>query len=136
MHIPQEIRLNPTRNALTLVYDNQTFELPAEYLRVYSPSAEVRGHGVGQEILQTGKRFVQITDLAMMGNYALKITFSDGHNSGLYNWDYLHDLGAKQPEFWQAYLDRLAAAGCNREFDVNMKEQASSCGSGNCGCKH
>ena len=86
MQVPQEIRINKTRDTLTLVYPNHEHALPAEFLRVYSPSAEVRGHGVGQETLQTGKRGVLITDLEAVGNYALKITFSDGHDSGLYDW--------------------------------------------------
>ena len=104
MQVPQEIRINKTHDTLTLVYPSQEHALPAEFLRVYSPSAEVRGHGIGQETLQTGKRGVLITDLEAVGNYALKITFSDGHDSGLYDWAYLHNLGSQQAELWQQYL--------------------------------
>lgn len=136
MNIPHEIRLNTERNVLTLSYEHAQYQLPAEFLRVYSPSAEVRGHGVGQEILQTGKRFVTITDLEMTGNYALKIAFSDGHDSGLYDWDYLHNLGANQADLWQDYLARLAAAGETREFDTTTPVKSSGCGGGSCGCSH
>lgn len=138
MHIPHEIRLNKERNTLILKYEHGEHHLPAEYLRVYSPSAEVRGHGVGQEILQTGKRFVSITDLEMTGNYALKISFSDGHDSGLYDWDYLHNLGANHAALWQNYLDQLTAAGSNREFDeaAPKTQSGGGCGGGSCACKH
>lgn len=118
MNTPQEIRLNRERNTLILIYENQTFELSAEYLRVHSPSAEVRGHSQSQAILQTGKRLVLIKDLQAAGNYALKISFSDGHDSGLYDWAYLYDLGAKQAEYWQAYLQRLAAAHASRDVQA------------------
>lgn len=140
MNIPEEIRLNPEKNTLTLRYADQEFALSAEYLRVYSPSAEVRGHGVGQEVLQTGKRFVQITDLAMTGNYALKIAFSDGHDSGLYDWDYLYRLGENHAANWQNYLHQLDAAGANRDVDrlapQSKHNEHGGCGGGNCGCKH
>ncbi|XXQ69490.1 gamma-butyrobetaine hydroxylase-like domain-containing protein [Neisseriaceae bacterium B1] len=137
MNIPQEIRLNPERNQLTLAYADREYTLSAEYLRVYSPSAEVRGHGVGQETLQTGKRFVAITDLEAVGNYALKITFSDGHDSGLYDWDYLHALAIKHDSNWQDYLNRLAQAGATREFDESPKKASGGgCGGGSCGCSH
>ncbi|MDK4679538.1 DUF971 domain-containing protein [Kingella negevensis] len=135
----EEVRLNRARDMLTLVYADGEFALPAEFLRVYSPSAEVRGHGVGQGTLQTGKRFVLISDLEGVGNYALKISFSDGHDSGLYDWDYLRHLGEKQPELWQDYLDRLAAASSNREFDESPAKGHShggGCGGGSCGCSH
>lgn len=91
--------------------DGSTFSIPFELLRVYSPSAEVRGHGAGQEILQLGKREVGITDLAPVGNYAVKPTFSDGHDSGLFTWDYLYKLGAQQESLWAEYLAKLHAAG-------------------------
>lgn len=135
MNVPHEIRLNTERNLLTLSYETQQYQLPAEFLRVYSPSAEVRGHGVGQEVLQTGKRFVTIASLEMTGNYALKIAFSDGHDSGLYDWDYLHHLGANQNTLWQDYLARLAAAGENREFDTSSFK-SNGCDGGHCGCNH
>ncbi|WP_370630727.1 gamma-butyrobetaine hydroxylase-like domain-containing protein [Vogesella sp. XCS3] len=95
--------------------DGARFRLPAEYLRVYSPSAEVRGHGVGNEVLQTGKQHVAITGLEPVGHYALKIVFDDGHDSGLYSWAYLYELGVKHDQYWQDYLNRLAAAGASRE---------------------
>lgn len=91
--------------------DGATFELPFELLRVYSPSAEVKGHGAGQEVLQVGKREVGLAGLEPVGNYAVKPTFSDGHDSGLYTWDYLYKLGAEQAQLWQDYLARLHAAG-------------------------
>lgn len=132
---PEEIRLNAAHTELTLSYPNEIqYILSAEYLRVYSPSSEVRGHGVGRAILQTGKRAVEILDLEMVGNYALKITFSDGHDSGLYDWAYLRDLGEKQAVYWQDYLDRLAEAGASRDIDLSLlnKKMGKSCGSGHC----
>ena len=132
--IPQEIRLNPSRDTLTLVYDAAEFALPAEYLRVLSPSAEVRGHGKGQEKLQTGKRDVLIDDLQATGNYALKIVFSDGHDSGLYDWAYLNNLGNHQAELWQQYLALLAMEGASRDPDLTAPapSKSHSCG----GCSH
>ena len=110
-HIPQEIRINRARDTLTLVYSDTQYFFSAEFLRVMSLSAEVRGHGVGQEVLQTGKRDVRITDLIPVGNYALKIIFSDGHDSGIYDWDYLDEMGQNQTQLWRNYLNRLALAG-------------------------
>jgi len=95
--------------------DQRVFELPFELLRVYSPSAEVRGHGPGQETLQTGKRLVGISALEPTGNYAVQPHFDDGHNTGIYSWDYLYWLGDEQARLWQDYLDRLAAAGESRD---------------------
>lgn len=113
---PMEIQLHQVSKILEIAFDDGArFELPCEYLRVYSPSAEVRGHGVGQETLQTGKMHVGITALEPVGHYALKITFDDGHDSGLYSWTYLYELGAKRGQYWQQYLDKLAAAGASRE---------------------
>lgn len=113
---PVEIQLHQVSKILEIAFDDGArFELPCEYLRVYSPSAEVRGHGVGQEKLQTGKMHVGITALEPVGHYALKITFDDGHDSGLYSWTYLYELGAKRGQYWQQYLDKLAAAGASRE---------------------
>jgi DUF971 family protein len=91
------------------------FRLPCEFLRVNSPSAEVRGHGPGQETLQVGKRDVTITGLEPVGHYAIRPTFSDGHDSGIYSWDYLYDLGVRQDELWQRYLARIEAAGASRD---------------------
>ena len=106
--LPTEIRLRKKSRLLAVAFDDgQSFDLPFEYLRVSSPSAEVRGHGPGQDVLQTGKEAVQITKLEPVGHYALKITFDDGHDTGLYSWSYLYELGAEQPERWKAYLDRL-----------------------------
>src|SRR6187455_1261688 len=91
--------------------DGQRYELSYEMLRVYSPSAEVRGHGPGQEVLQVGKKSVGISEIEAVGRYAVRPTFSDGHNSGIYSWDYLRMLGEEHDRLWQQYLDRLAAAG-------------------------
>lgn len=113
---PVEIQLHAVSQQLEISYDDgASFSLPAEYLRVYSPSAEVRGHGVGNEVLQVGKKTVAITALEPVGHYALKIVFSDGHDSGLYSWAYLYELGVKHDQYWQDYLNRLAAAGASRE---------------------
>jgi len=113
---PVEIQLHAVSQQLEIGYDDgASFSLPAEYLRVYSPSAEVRGHGVGNEVLQVGKKTVAITALEPVGHYALKIVFSDGHDSGLYSWAYLYELGVKHDQYWQDYLNRLAAAGASRE---------------------
>lgn len=95
--------------------DGRVHRLSAEFLRVHSPSAEVRGHGIGQEVLQTGKREVAIQALEPVGRYALKITFDDGHDSGLYHWEYLRDLGDNRDTYWQHYLDRLEKAGKSRD---------------------
>lgn len=130
--IPDEIRINNTRDTLTLRYDANEFSLSAEYLRVYSPSAEVRGHGVGQEKLQTGKRLVRITEITAAGNYAVKIGFSDGHDSGLYDWDYLYALAHEYDARWQNYLDRVQAAGASRDIDNSVPPKTHSHGHG-CG---
>ena len=114
--LPDEIRLPGDQSALLLRYGSADYHLSAELLRVYSPSAEVRGHGVGQEVLQTGKRQVRITELEPAGNYALKITFSDGHDSGLFDWDYLYHLATEQDTLWQDYLQRLQQAGASRDL--------------------
>ena len=112
---PTEIRLHQASRKLEIAFDDNThFLLPCEFLRVYSPSAEVRGHGPGQEVLQVGKELVNIIGIEPVGNYAVKLEFSDGHNTGLYSWDYLYDLGQNQAVLWQEYLDRLAAAGIQR----------------------
>ena len=95
--------------------DGIRFELPCEYLRVYSPSAEVRGHGPGQEVLQTGKENVNITAIEPVGNYAVQLVFSDGHSSGIFDWNYLYDLGLNYDAKWQEYLERLAQAGYQRK---------------------
>ena len=96
---------------LEVVFDDARYELSCEYLRVHSPSAEVQGHGPGQEVLQVGKTDVGIAGIEPVGNYALKIRFDDGHDTGLYTWDYLRELGATREAKWAAYLERLRAAG-------------------------
>jgi DUF971 family protein len=113
--VPTEIRLHRKSRVLELAYDDgRSFRLPFEFLRVYSPSAEVRGHGPGQEVLQTGKRDVDITALEPVGSYAIQPEFSDGHNTGIFSWDYLYELGANQEQLWTDYLSRLEAAGSSR----------------------
>jgi DUF971 family protein len=114
--IPTEIKLHQASHVLEIAFnDSRTFRLPYEYLRVYSPSAEVRGHGPGQEVLQVGKRDIAIKEVEPVGRYAIRPTFSDGHDTGIYSWDYLYDLGTRQDELWQRYLDRMAAAGASRD---------------------
>jgi DUF971 family protein len=114
--IPTDVKLHQASRVLELVFANgRRFRLPYEYLRVYSPSAEVRGHGPGQETLQSGKRDVTIASVEPVGHYALRPTFSDGHSTGIYSWDYLYDLGERQDELWQRYLERIAAAGASRD---------------------
>jgi DUF971 family protein len=113
---PTDIRLHQVSRKLEIAFDDgSNFQLPCEFLRVYSPSAEVRGHGAGQEVLQVGKEDVNIVGIEPVGQYALKLTFSDGHDTGLYSWDYLYDLGIRQDELWRSYLERLAAAGHTRK---------------------
>lgn len=113
---PVDIRLHQASRRLEISFDDGRMAmLSCEYLRVYSPSAEVRGHGAGQEVLQVGKESVNITGIEPVGNYAVRLTFSDGHDTGLYSWDYLYDLAEHQDTLWQAYLERLAAAGVQRK---------------------
>lgn len=113
---PTDIRLHQASRKLEVVFDDGAhFHLPCEFLRVHSPSAEVRGHGIGQEVLQVGKEDVTIVGIEPVGQYAVKLKFSDGHDTGLYSWDYLYDIGSRQAELWQTYLDRLAAAGIERK---------------------
>lgn len=112
---PTEIKLHQLSRVLEISFeDGKTFKLPCEFLRVYSPSAEVRGHGPGQETLQTGKQDVEITGLEPVGNYAIQLAFSDGHNTGIYSWDILYDYGMRQDALWRDYLARLKAAGASR----------------------
>lgn len=113
---PVEITLDPTKRWLTVAYDSgASFRLPAELLRVESPSAEVQGHGGDQKTIVPGKRTVTIAALEPVGNYAVRIVFSDGHDTGLYSWRYLHELGTGQERVWQTYLDALAARGLSRD---------------------
>jgi DUF971 family protein len=112
---PTDIRLHQKSRYLEISFaDGQTFKLPCEFLRVHSPSAEVRGHGRGQEVLQVGKEDVNIVAIEPVGQYAVKLFFDDGHNSGLFDWGLLHRYGEHQDEMWQAYLERLKAAGHER----------------------
>lgn len=113
---PTEITLHAASRVLEIAFDDgQRFRLPFEFLRVYSPSAEVRGHGPGQEVLQVGKREVTIVQLEPVGYYAVQPTFSDGHNSGIYSWKYLYDLGVEYDRLWAEYLAQLEAAGASRD---------------------
>lgn len=113
---PTEIKLHQKSGVLEIAFaDGKAFKLSCEFLRVFSPSAEVRGHGPGQEVLQVGKKDVGITKIDPVGNYAVQLTFSDGHDTGIYSWDLLYDYGLRQDEMWQQYLKRLADAGASRE---------------------
>jgi DUF971 family protein len=123
--VPSEIKLHQASKAMEISFaDGTSFRLSYEFLRVYSPSAEVRGHGPGQETLQTGKRDVTIVELEPVGHYAIRPRFSDGHDTGIYSWDYLFELGSDRDERWQRYLERLAAAGASRDPDPNAKPAA------------
>ncbi|ANG61338.1 1-(5-phosphoribosyl)-5-((5-phosphoribosylamino)methylideneamino)imidazole-4-carboxamide isomerase [Marinobacterium aestuarii] len=113
--LPSDIRLHLKSRTLELVYPDGSFELTAEYLRVHSPSAEVRGHGIGQGVLQTGKKLVGLKQVVPAGNYALKIVFDDGHDSGLFTWEYLYDLAHDYDRYWNDYLRQLEAAGASRD---------------------
>jgi len=113
---PTEIRLRKNSRVLVVAFDNGSeFSFSFEYLRVHSPSAEVKGHGPGQETLQIGKENVAITAVEPVGHYAVRLIFDDGHDSGLYSWTYLHELGSNMESNWQSYLDRLRAAGYPRQ---------------------
>jgi DUF971 family protein len=131
----------PTPTAITVHQQSRVFEIgfstdevfriPFELMRVYSPSAEVQGHGPGQEVLQTGKRLVGINKIEPVGNYGIKPEFSDGHESGIFSWDYLYQLGVNEAELWQRYLDRLQAAGADRDsamVTVGGHEHGPGCG--------
>jgi DUF971 family protein len=114
--LPTEIKLHQVSRTLEISFDNgKTFHLPCEFLRVHSPSAEVRGHGPGQETLQTGKKNIEISAIEPVGNYAVQLAFSDGHNTGIYSWDLLYDYGVRHDELWARYLQRLEEAGQSRE---------------------
>ena len=119
--IPETIELHKASKQLELIYsNNQRFQLEAEYLRVHSPSAEVRGHHPDQATLQVGKKNVGILSVAAVGNYALQINFDDRHNSGIYSWEYLHELCEKKDAYWQRYLDQLTASGGIRDPDIDV----------------
>jgi len=121
---PTKIHYHKQSRELELAFaDGQSFRLSAEYLRVHSPSAEVRGHGLQMPILQYGKKDVTIQNVEGAGNYALKITFNDGHDTGLYTWEYLYNLGKNHDELWKMYLDRLEKEGQTRETSVIQLHQ-------------
>ena len=128
---PQSITVHEKSRVLEVVFsDGAAFRIPFELMRVYSPSAEVQGHGPGQEVLQTGKRDVTLVDLAPVGNYAVQPTFSDGHDSGIFSWDYLYELGQRGDALWQDYVQRLQAAGVDRDAPMVPK----GAGHGGHGC--
>jgi DUF971 family protein len=123
--VPTEIKLHQKSRVMEITFsDGACFTLPYELLRVFSPSAEVRGHSAGQEVLQTGKRNIDIGALEPVGNYGVKPVFSDGHDTGLFSWDMLYDLGLRQESLWQEYLARLMAANANRDDDTTPKQAA------------
>ena len=130
--VPTAITVHQASRVLEVAFaDGAAFRIPFELMRIYSPSAEVQGHGAGQEILQTGKRDVSVVGLEQVGNYALQPEFSDGHNTGLFTWDYLYFLGSQQTELWQQYEARLLAAGTLRNAD--MKSASASANAPSCG---
>lgn len=120
MNQPTEIVLHQASRVLEVTFaDGSVYRLPCEFLRVHSPSAEVRGHGPGQEVLQVGKQTVNITAIEPVGAYGVRLVFTDGHDTGLYSWDYLHQLGINQAQLWQDYLTRLEKAGASREDNTS-----------------
>lgn len=124
---PTEIKLHKQSRVLEIAFDDGShFNLPAEYLRVYSPSAEVRGHGPGQETLVTGKENVNIEQIEPVGNYAVKLVFDDGHDTGLYSWDTLYDYGVNYDQYWLDYLARLEDAGYQRRDPSEQPQVAES----------
>lgn len=132
---PTEIKLHQKSRIFEIGFDSgERFELTYEYLRVFTPSAEARGHGPGQETLQVGKRDIDIERVEAVGNYAIRPVFSDGHDSGLYSWDLLYNLGKHRDELWQTYLDRLSAEGKSRDPDDPANGPAAPVkASGGCG---
>ena len=125
---PTEIKLHQKSRILDITFsDGKTFQFPCEFLRVYSPSAEVSGHGPGQEVLQTGKKMVSIVKIEPVGNYAIQLNFTDGHNTGLYSWDLLYNLGLNQDKMWQRYLQRMEEAGASREPANRTNTAPHSC---------
>ena len=127
---PTALTFHQASRVLEISFDDgQSFRIPFELMRVYSPSAEVQGHGPGQEVLQTGKREVELAALDQVGNYAVQPRFSDGHDTGIFSWEYLFFLGSQQAELWQKYEERLAAAGMSRDAPMTVAAAAaSSCG--------
>ena len=127
--IPTEIKLHQKSRRLELIYEDESYALDFEFLRVYTPSAEARGHGPGQEVLQTGKRNVDIERIEPVGTYALRLVFSDGHDSGLYSWDMLHNLGRHQAELWAEYLKQIERNGLSRDVDTTSRPAGGACSS-------
>jgi len=126
---PTAITVHEASRVLEIGFsDGRQFRIPFELMRVYSPSAEVQGHGPGQEVLQTGKREVGLVGLEPVGNYAVQPTFSDGHDSGIFSWDYLYWLGAEQDTLWRRYEERLAEAGVERDAPMAVAAAGSACG--------
>ena len=131
--IPTEIKLHQKSRMMEISFsDGRRFNLSYEFLRVFSPSAEVRGHGPGQDTLQVGKKNVEITRLEPVGSYAVQPTFSDGHDTGIYSWDYLYGLGAHHDELWAGYIERMEAAGASREPGIGGLQPVAPRGGG-CG---
>ena len=127
--IPSEIKLHQKSRLLELAYSSgEIFKLPFEYLRVYTPSAEARGHAPGQETLQTGKREVDIERIEPVGTYALRLVYSDGHDSGLYSWDLFYNLGKHHDELWAEYLNQVESQGLSRDMDTTSRPSGGSCG--------
>ena len=131
--MPTDITVHQQSKLLEIAFsDGKAFQLPFELMRVYSPSAEVQGHGPGQETLQTGKRHVGLQELEPIGNYAIKPVFTDGHESGIFSWDYLYFLGSQQDELWKRYMSKLEEAGVDRDAPM----QAASAGGQGAGCSN
>jgi len=141
MATPTELTIHQKSKLFDIAFDDgAAFSIPFELMRVYSPSAAVQGHGPGQETLQLGKRDVGITGVEPVGNYGVKPLFSDGHESGIFTWDYLYKLGKEQDQLWTDYMGRLHAAGFKEDSgrepipDLGIKKSGGGCGSGSCGC--
>ena len=125
---PENITAHQASRCLEIAFsDGKTFRIPFELMRVYSPSAEVQGHGPGQEVLQSGKRLVSLTGLEPVGNYAVQPEFSDGHNSGIFSWEYLYFLGSQEADLWKQYEAKLVAAGANRDIEMQVEIKGHGC---------
>ncbi|GAC1427719.1 MAG: DUF971 domain-containing protein [Burkholderiaceae bacterium] len=134
--VPTGLTVRTQSRVLEITFKDHAFSLPFEFLRVYSPSAEVRGHGAGQETLQTGMRKVSIASLEQVGNYAVQPIFTDGHNTGIYSWDYLYWLGVNQDALWEDYLGRLEAAGFSRDGGRDALMSTAGQTGKSCGHQH
>jgi len=137
MPSPTAITLHQASRTLEIAFDDgASFRIPFELMRVYSPSAEVKGHGPGQEVLQTGKRLVGVVELTPVGHYAIQPRFSDGHDTGLFSWDYLYNLGRDQADLWQRYEARLQTAGASRDVAAPAAIATATAKAGACGHGH